>query len=103
MHYLLIRVIVHRNGLDTYENILRHFDLSSQYGVRLCFLDTALFSPSANLVLFFWQPCVGISRLSRWRRAQMLSLDPPIEVLAVLLKEDGDVKPRAYIDELLSH
>jgi len=71
---------VRRDGLDTYENILRHFDLSSQYG-----------------------PCVGISRLSRWRRAQMLSLDPPIEVLAVLLKEDDAVKPRAYIDELLSY
>jgi DNA polymerase delta subunit 4 len=33
----------------------------------------------------------------------MLSLDPPIEVLAVLLKEDGDVNPRAYIDELMSY
>ncbi|KAN0077422.1 DNA polymerase delta, subunit 4 domain containing protein [Elaphomyces granulatus] len=80
VHYLLIRVIVREDGLDTYEKILRHFDLSSQYG-----------------------PCVGISRLSRWRRAQMLSLDPPIEVLAVLLKEDGDVNPRAYIDELMSY
>lgn len=49
VHCPLIRVIVHRDGLDTYENILRHFDLSSQYGVRLCFLDTALFSTSANL------------------------------------------------------
>ncbi|KAN0084859.1 DNA polymerase delta, subunit 4 domain containing protein [Elaphomyces granulatus] len=73
-------LIVREDGLDTYEKILRHFDLSSQYG-----------------------PCVGISRLSRWRRAQMLSLDPPIEVLAVLLKEDGDVNPRAYIDELMSY
>jgi len=74
------RARVREDGLDTYEKILRHFDLSSQYG-----------------------PCVGISRLSRWRRAQMLSLDPPIEVLAVLLKEDGDVNPRAYIDELMSY
>jgi DNA polymerase delta subunit 4 len=33
----------------------------------------------------------------------MLDLDPPIEVLAVLLKErKTQVKERAYVDELLS-
>jgi hypothetical protein len=72
---------------------LRHFDLSSQYG-----------------------PCIGIPRLARWRRANTLGLEPPIEVLAVLLREedgkigsDGKVKKNgrsqgcgkiAYIDEL---
>ncbi|KAH8696328.1 putative DNA polymerase delta subunit 4 [Talaromyces proteolyticus] len=74
---------VHQNGLDVNEKILRHFDLSSQYG-----------------------PCIGISRIKRWRRAYALDLNPPIEVLAVLLKEGtggtGQVKERAYVDELLS-
>jgi len=46
------------------------------------------------------QPCIGIARLKRWRRANMLKLNPPIEVLAVLLKKD--VKERARMDELLS-
>jgi DNA polymerase delta subunit 4 len=32
----------------------------------------------------------------------MLDLNPPIEVLAVLLKEKDTVKQRAYVDELLS-
>lgn len=49
-----------------YEKILRHFDLSSEYG-----------------------PCIGITRLNRWKRAQSLSLNPPIEVLAVLLREEA--------------
>ncbi|RAL15745.1 putative DNA polymerase delta subunit 4 [Aspergillus homomorphus CBS 101889] len=70
---------VHQSDLTTHEKILRHFDLSSQYG-----------------------PCIGIARLKRWRRANMLNLNPPIEVLAVLLKEGNDSKQRAYIDELLS-
>ncbi|CAG7970350.1 unnamed protein product [Penicillium nalgiovense] len=64
--------------MDVEEKILRHFDLSSQYG-----------------------PCVGIARIKRWRRANQLKLNPPIEVLAVLLKGKS-TKERAHIDELLS-
>jgi DNA polymerase delta subunit 4 len=57
----------------------------------------------ANYV--FLQPCIGIARLKRWKRANMLGLNPPIEVLAVLLKEldAGEVKSqRAHVDELMS-
>ncbi|EXJ55985.1 hypothetical protein A1O7_08916 [Cladophialophora yegresii CBS 114405] len=85
---------VHQETLPLHEKILRHFDLSSQYG-----------------------PCIGVPRLTRWRRANTLGLQPPIEVLAVLLREEegGDAtegphygrKGRsqgcgkmAYIDEL---
>ncbi|EKV15806.1 DNA polymerase delta subunit 4, putative [Penicillium digitatum PHI26] len=50
----------HQQGMDIEEKILRHFDLSSQYG-----------------------------------------LNPPIEVLAVLLKGQN-TNERAHIDELLS-
>lgn len=32
----------------------------------------------------------------------MLNLNPPIEVLAVLLKDQEDVKQRSYMDELMS-
>ncbi|GJN84998.1 DNA polymerase delta [Purpureocillium lilacinum] len=56
---------VHQEGLDTSEKVLRYFDVSSQYG-----------------------PCVGIARMKRWQRAERLGLNPPIEVLAVLLKEE---------------
>jgi DNA polymerase delta subunit 4 len=31
---------------------------------------------------------MGIDRTRRWKRANSLGLDPPIEVLAVLLKEE---------------
>jgi len=72
---------VHQEGLSVNEKILRHFDLSSQYG-----------------------PCIGIARLKRWRRANMLNLHPPIEVLAVLLREEEKefANEKAYVDELLS-
>ncbi|KAI9930520.1 hypothetical protein ASPWEDRAFT_39410 [Aspergillus wentii DTO 134E9] len=70
---------VHQEDISLHEKILRHFDLSSQYG-----------------------PCIGIARLKRWRRANMMNLNPPIEVLAVLLKQKEQVKQRAYIDELMS-
>ncbi|KAL4800716.1 DNA polymerase delta, subunit 4-domain-containing protein [Aspergillus venezuelensis] len=70
---------VHHENLSLDEKILRNFDLSSQYG-----------------------PCIGIARLKRWRRAESLDLHPPIEVLSVLLKQQGTTAQRAYIDELLS-
>ncbi|KMU89648.1 hypothetical protein CIHG_07455 [Coccidioides immitis H538.4] len=72
---------VHQEGLSIHEKILRHFDLSNQYG-----------------------PCIGIARIKRWRRAHTLDLNPPIEVLAVLLKDEarGVAREKAYIDELLS-
>jgi DNA polymerase delta subunit 4 len=51
------------------------------------------------------QPSIGIARMKRWVRANKLGLAPPIEVLAVLLKEEerGNSKiERAYVDELMS-
>lgn len=35
---------------------------------------------------------MGISRLARWKRAYRLEMQPPIEILAVLLKEDKSAK-----------
>ena len=43
--------------------------------------------------------------MKRWKRAERLGLHPPIEVLAVLLKEDAknNIKAqRAYLDELMT-
>ncbi|KAK5997217.1 DNA polymerase delta subunit 4 [Cladobotryum mycophilum] len=57
---------VHQEDLDVHEKVLRYFDVSSHYG-----------------------PCIGMTRLKRWQRAERLGLNPPIEVLAVLLKEDS--------------
>ena len=81
---MLMRVmgIVHQQGLSLNEKILRHFDLSSQYG-----------------------PCIGIARMKRWKRANGLGLKPPIEVLTVLLKEEDEKNKkaeRAYVDELMA-
>lgn len=84
---------VHQQGLGIYEKILREFDLSSQYGV-----GAELVVRRANP-----QPCIGISRMKRWKRAQALNLGPPLEVLAVLLKDAEATKPSdiAYIDTLM--
>ncbi|KAG9257731.1 DNA polymerase delta, subunit 4-domain-containing protein [Emericellopsis atlantica] len=72
---------VHQEGLSTHEKILRYFDVSSQYG-----------------------PCIGITRTKRWQRAEKLGLNPPIEVLAVLLKEDKDKNrgfEKAQMDKIM--
>ena len=37
--------------------------------------------------------------MKRWKRADGLGLKPPLEVLAVLMKEEG--LERAYVDELM--
>ncbi|KAI8942561.1 hypothetical protein NX059_000619 [Plenodomus lindquistii] len=78
---------VHQQELALHEKILREFDMSAHYG-----------------------PCTGVARLKRWKRAQRLDLDPPLEVLAVLLKEqdkEGAAKDklayqRSIVDELLN-
>jgi DNA polymerase delta subunit 4 len=51
------------------------------------------------------QPCVGIQRVKRWQRAERLGLNPPIEVLAVILQEEqkGNAKTQtAHMDEILN-
>ncbi|EOO00459.1 putative dna polymerase delta protein [Phaeoacremonium minimum UCRPA7] len=73
---------VHQEDLTVSEKVLRYFDVSSQYG-----------------------PCIGITRMKRWQRAEKLGLNPPIEVLAVLLKEEAKGThgiERAAIDELMN-
>ncbi|ROW08593.1 hypothetical protein VPNG_06184 [Cytospora leucostoma] len=72
---------VHQDELSLPEKVLRYFDVSSQYG-----------------------PCVGIPRMKRWYRAEKLGLNPPIEVLAVLLREEkhGNKEiERAAIDRIM--
>lgn len=50
------------------------------------------------------KPCIGIARIKRWKRAYDLNLNPPIEVLSVLLKGEarGTANEKAYVDELMS-
>ncbi|TDZ32557.1 DNA polymerase delta subunit 4 [Colletotrichum spinosum] len=73
---------VHVKDVSLAEKVLRYFDVSSQYG-----------------------PCIGLQRLKRWDRAERLGLHPPIEVLAVLLREEMNGTPnieRAHMDELMN-
>ncbi|KAJ6789106.1 hypothetical protein PWT90_00408 [Aphanocladium album] len=73
---------VHQEGVSVHEKVLRYFDVSSQYG-----------------------PCIGMPRMKRWQRAERLGLNPPIEVLAVLLKEENkgnnDIET-AQMDKILN-
>ncbi|KAF5580226.1 GTP-binding protein beta subunit [Fusarium subglutinans] len=73
---------LHQQDVSLSEKVLRYFDVSSQYG-----------------------PCIGMHRIKRWKRAERLGLNPPIEVLAVLLKEESkgnDKIETAHMDEILN-
>ncbi|EUC50727.1 hypothetical protein COCMIDRAFT_81229 [Bipolaris oryzae ATCC 44560] len=76
---------VHQEELSLHDKVLREFDMSAHYG-----------------------PCTGIARLKRWKRAQRLGLEPPVEVLAVLLQEqEGSAGnrisvQRSIVDEMLN-
>ncbi|KAL7927822.1 DNA polymerase delta, subunit 4 domain-containing protein [Trichoderma austrokoningii] len=73
---------VHQQDLDLGEKVLRYFDMNSQYG-----------------------PCIGTTRLKRWERAERLGLNPPIEVLAVLVKEENknnDEVETAHMDRIMN-
>ncbi|KAI0884996.1 DNA polymerase delta, subunit 4-domain-containing protein [Annulohypoxylon maeteangense] len=73
---------VHQEDLALAEKVLRYWDVSSQYG-----------------------PCVGMDRLKRWKRAEKLGLNPPLEVLAVLQKEETKGTKgieNTHMDEILN-
>ncbi|KAK5772774.1 hypothetical protein PVK06_049069 [Gossypium arboreum] len=54
------------NDFDEQEQLLRQFDMNMAYG-----------------------PCVGITRLDQWKRAQRMGLNPPKEIESLL--KDGKV------------
>ncbi|SAM68135.1 related to DNA polymerase delta subunit 4 [Ustilago bromivora] len=57
---------VHIDHEDRIQQILRVFDLDSNFG-----------------------PCMGMSRLERWQRAKHLDLDPPQEIHEILTTKQG--------------
>ncbi|KAF8159366.1 DNA polymerase delta, subunit 4-domain-containing protein [Crassisporium funariophilum] len=61
---------IHAENQTKIHEILRVFDLTYSYG-----------------------PCVGVSRLERWERAQMLGLNPPKEVYEILNTKQGATMP----------
>ena len=75
------------------------------YDILICLLNTVyVVLPRTNCRLTSKKPCVGIARTKRWHRANRLNLQPPIEVLTVLLKEDETNRAKiemAQMDELL--
>ncbi|KZP01508.1 hypothetical protein CALVIDRAFT_559322 [Calocera viscosa TUFC12733] len=58
--------LIHGKDESKVERMLRVFDLSYEYG-----------------------PCIGMSRLERWERAEAMGLEPPPEVREILLTEEG--------------
>ncbi|KAH9832550.1 DNA polymerase delta, subunit 4-domain-containing protein [Rhodofomes roseus] len=62
---------VHGEGRSPVDHILRVFDMSYEYG-----------------------PCVGVTRLERWNRAEALGLNPPPEVKEILLTKAGSEDTR---------
>jgi DNA polymerase delta subunit 4 len=73
---------VHQDDITINEKLLRSWDVDSRYG-----------------------PCIGIDRTKRWKRAQKFGLNPPIEILAILLKEQdasGKKVQRAHLDEIIA-
>jgi len=57
---------VHQGKQSIIQTILKNFDNSYKYG-----------------------PCVGLTRLARWQRAQRLGLKPPTEVFTLLDTRQG--------------
>ncbi|PTB58933.1 hypothetical protein M431DRAFT_478073 [Trichoderma harzianum CBS 226.95] len=87
---------VHQEDLDLGEKVLRYFDVSSQYGKCLNWICVNI---------SFMKPCIGITRVKRWQRAERLGMKPPIEVLAVLLKEENkenDEVETAHMDRIMN-
>ena len=65
----LFSFAVHAEGQNRIHHILRNFDLDPSYG-----------------------PCLGMTRLERWNRADNLGDDPPVEVYEILMSQEGRLK-----------
>jgi len=71
-HYVTVKTTmgglpaVHGEKQTKIHEILRVFDLSYKYG-----------------------PCIGTTRMERWKRAKTLGLNPPIEVFEILSTKEG--------------
>lgn len=91
----------HQSELSLQEKILRKFDMTAQFGVSLIVVHYYHQKLTSG-----GQPCVGVARLKRWQRAHRLGLEPPIEVLAVLLQEqdkkDKISVQRSIMDDILN-
>ncbi|KAF7294340.1 hypothetical protein HMN09_01163200 [Mycena chlorophos] len=59
--------LIHAENKTVFDDILRVFDLSYEYG-----------------------PCIGITRLQRWERAQAMGLSPPVEVHDILVSKQSE-------------
>ncbi|KIJ65492.1 hypothetical protein HYDPIDRAFT_174934 [Hydnomerulius pinastri MD-312] len=57
---------IHSEGQNKIHQMLRFFDMSYEFG-----------------------PCVGMTRLERWERAESFGLNPPLEVREILLTKEG--------------
>lgn len=65
----LLAQTVHAEDQNRVHHILRAFDLDPTFG-----------------------PCLGMTRLERWKRANSLGEDPPKEVYDILLSQQGVLK-----------
>ncbi|KAH0605520.1 uncharacterized protein H6S33_004742 [Morchella sextelata] len=68
---------LHQEDMSLQDKVLRHWDMSSQYG-----------------------PCMGVSRLERWKRAERMGLRPPALVRVVCEGLEGG--GRSWLEEALS-
>ncbi|EEB89626.1 hypothetical protein MPER_12255 [Moniliophthora perniciosa FA553] len=57
---------IHAEGKNRIHHILNVFDMSYEYG-----------------------PCIGLTRLERWDRANTMGLNPPVEIRDILLTRQG--------------
>ncbi|KAF8838994.1 hypothetical protein BDN67DRAFT_970727 [Paxillus ammoniavirescens] len=57
---------IHGEGQNKIHQMLRFFDMSFEFG-----------------------PCIGMTRLERWERAEAFGLNPPVEVREILLTKEG--------------
>ncbi|KAG6908893.1 hypothetical protein DXG01_002871 [Tephrocybe rancida] len=92
-HYAVVRQKmnylkpIHSEGQGKIHEILRSFDM---------FVTSPLI-PHNHLIKYFdrsyeYGPCVGVTRLERWERAEVLGLNPPKEVKEILNTRQGKEK-----------
>lgn len=73
---------VHGEKQTKIHEILRVFDLYVIVKIPLAFVMSNLLVCSRS---YMYGPCIGTTRMERWKRAKALGLNPPIEVCRFII------------------
>ncbi|PFH50292.1 hypothetical protein AMATHDRAFT_48016 [Amanita thiersii Skay4041] len=91
-------------NVDMNKNFFLHAKERDQNKIHEILLDRGLAESFSRYSSYEYGPCIGVSRIDRWERAEALGLNPPSEIREILSTLEGTEKPEfsqcVFFDEV---